>query len=116
LRTTWLKINILKSDVSKAADQITFLSRSVREQQNARDELVCLRMLAYPEYAVPSGDISALRAKSIHLDAGINSHYLYRVSKYLEDRYGLAQSLPYQLMKWDQNEYEARRFSASTSL
>ena len=110
------KINILKSDVSRASNQITFLSRSVREQQNAREELVCLRMLAYPEYAVPSGDVSALRARSIHLDAGINSHHLYRVSHYLEEKYGLAQSLPNQLMKWDQNEYEAKKFSASTSL
>jgi len=109
------KINLLKSSVSNTAEQSSFLSRSVREGQNARDELVCLRMLAYPEYAVPSGDISALRAWSINLDAGINSHYLYKIFLFLEEKYGVAQSLPYQLMSWDQDEYEARKFSVSFS-
>jgi len=107
------KININKSRMSNTHEETSFLSRSVREQQNAREELVCLRMLAYPEYAVPSGDVSALRAWSIATDAGINSTYLYRVYSILKERFGVAQSLPYQLMSWDPTEYEARKISAS---
>lgn len=111
----WL-INLKKSNYSMKEENVSFLSRTVRERQNARDELVCLRMLMYPEYDVLSGDISALRAQSICLDAGINSHYLYLVYQYLKEKYGLAQSLPYQLRSWDPNEYEARRLSASENM
>lgn len=109
-------INTSKSAVSRREENVSFLSRTVREKQNARDELTCLRMLLYPEYDVPSGDISALRAQSISLDAGINSHYLYLIYIYLKEKYGLATSLPYQLRFWDPNEYEARKVSASENM
>jgi hypothetical protein len=109
-------INIQKSDLARREEYVTFLSRTVRDKQNARDELTCLRMLAYPEYEVPSGDISTLRAQSICLDAGINSHYLFQIYTYLKKKYGSASSLPHYLTKWDEAEYEALKVSASEIL
>nr|QPL17800.1 RdRp [Pistacia cryptic virus] len=106
-------INTAKSAVSRRDENISFLSRTVRERQNTRDELTCLRMLMYPEYNVLSGDVSATRAKSIYLDAGINSHYLYVIYRYLKERYGIAQALPFEQRRWDPIEYEARKVSAS---
>nr|UZZ64748.1 RNA-dependent RNA polymerase [Camellia cryptic virus 1]UZZ64749.1 RNA-dependent RNA polymerase [Camellia cryptic virus 1]UZZ64750.1 RNA-dependent RNA polymerase [Camellia cryptic virus 1] len=107
------KINIEKSEVSRKNENVSFLSRTVKEYQNARNELACLRMLMYPEYEVVSGDISALRAKSICRDAGINSRYLFEIFIYLKEKYGLAESLPFHLKVWDPTEFEARRISAS---
>nr|WNN27076.1 putative RNA-dependent RNA polymerase [Morus alba cryptic virus 2] len=102
-------INLQKSDVSSQAEGTTFLSRTVREQQHARDELVCLRMLKFPEYPVLDGAISTLRAFSISRDAGIESHYLYKIYKYLLVRYGKAESLPFNQRNWNPLEYESLR-------
>lgn len=107
------EINIQKSAVSRRSDHVTFLSRTVRESQNSRDELVCLRMLKYPEYPVTSGAISALRAKSIERDAGVSSRYLFDIFQYLKEKYGVAESLPFNLKMWDPIEFEARRISVS---
>lgn len=102
-------ISTLKSEVSMTAEATSFLSRTVREKQNARDALVCLRMLMFPEYEVKDGSISALRAKSIAIDAGINSPLLYDIYVYLSRKYGVATSLPDHLKVWDPIEYETRR-------
>eukprot|EP00262_Sarcandra_glabra_P006575 TRINITY_DN18911_c0_g1_i1.p1 TRINITY_DN18911_c0_g1~~TRINITY_DN18911_c0_g1_i1.p1 ORF type:complete len:478 (-),score=14.48 TRINITY_DN18911_c0_g1_i1:88-1521(-) len=107
------KINLDKSEVSRKEEEVTFLSRSVREGQNFRDELVCLRMLMYPEYDVQSGDISALRAKSIFRDSGVHSRFLFEIFMYLKEKYGIAEELPFHLKVWDPTEYEARKISAS---
>ena len=115
LEHNWL-ININKSSISHEAEGITFLSRKVREMQHARDELVCLRMLKFPEYEVESGAMSTLRAFSIHHDAGINSHYLYKIYKFLLHRYGKADSLPLNQRNWDPVEYESLRIPYSQSL
>ncbi|ABB04855.1 putative RNA dependent RNA polymerse [Raphanus sativus cryptic virus 2] len=106
-------INTLKSEVSREGRLTTFLSRSIRDKQNYRDEFVCLRMLVYPEYEVEDGSISALRAKSIYVDAGIHSQYLYHVFLYLKQKYGLANTLPHNLRTWDPTEHEALRASYS---
>jgi len=106
-------INVLKSSVSRSAEATSFLSRTVREHQNARDTLTCLRMLMFPEYEVPDGATSALRAKSIATDAGINSPLLYDIYVYLKIKYGVADSLPFHLKVWDPIEYEARRLPYS---
>jgi hypothetical protein len=102
-------INLLKSSISNEAEGTTFLSRKVRERHHARDELVCLRMLKFPEYEVESPSMSTLRALSIHHDAGINSYYLYKVYKYLFNRHGQADSLPLNQRNWDPLEYESLR-------
>lgn len=110
------KINIDKSNVSSESGSISFLSRSVRERQNTREELVCLRMLLYPEYEIPSGDVSTLRAKSIYFDAGLHSKYLFRIFEFLNFKYGIAESLPSNLKVWDPLEFETRRLSISETL
>nr|QZN83648.1 RNA-dependent RNA polymerase [Fragaria chiloensis cryptic virus] len=107
-------INIAKSAVSHEAEGVSFLSRKVREHCHARDELLCLRMLKFPEYVVESGAMSTLRAHSIHQDAGINSRYLYSIYKYLLHRYGKADSLPLNQQNWDPLEYENLRVSYAT--
>ncbi|QED42892.1 unknown, partial [Lomandra cryptic virus 1] len=107
----WI-INTAKSSVSRKREGVSFLSRSVRESQNYREELTCLRMLLYPEYEVKSGDISALRAKSIMVDAGPHSQYLFDIFIYLKEKYGIAQELPFNLKVWDPLEYEACKTSA----
>ncbi|DAZ87288.1 TPA_asm: RNA-dependent RNA polymerase [Arceuthobium sichuanense virus 5] len=104
-------INTLKSEVSRRKETTTFLSRTVREGQNARDELTCLRMLVYPEYDVARGSLSTLRAKSISRDAGINSHFLFKIYRYLQERYGCDQELPSHHQSWDPIEFDLRRYS-----
>ncbi|CDL67777.1 RNA dependent RNA polymerase [Arhar cryptic virus-I] len=106
-------INVDKSDVSRIAEAVTFLSRNVREMSHARDELTCLRMLKYPEYPVESGAVSTLRALSISKDAGLNSHYLYKIYKFLDIKYGKADSLPLHHKSWDPLEYESLRLPYS---
>ncbi|UYL83187.1 MAG: RNA-dependent RNA polymerase [Allium deltapartitivirus] len=103
------ELNLSKSDVSSRSEQVTFLSRQVRERQHARDELTCLRMLKYPEYPVEDGSVSTLRAYSIMKDSGLNSHYLYKIYKFLDFKYGKAPFLPLKHKNWDPLEYESLR-------
>nr|CAH2618893.1 RNA-dependent RNA polymerase [Yunnan larch deltapartitivirus]CAI5383967.1 RNA-dependent RNA polymerase [Yunnan larch deltapartitivirus] len=105
-----------KSAISSEAEQTTFLSRTVREGQNFRDTLTCLRMLKYPEYPVPCGAISTLRAYSIAKDSGLSSNLLTKIFQYLESKYGMAQTLPLNLQRWDPNEYELLRQPHSSIL
>ncbi|KAF3782951.1 hypothetical protein EJ110_NYTH20265 [Nymphaea thermarum] len=56
------KLNTAKS-ASGRKEWTNFLSRPVRELQNARDELTCLRMFKYPEYHMRYGDDADLPAK-----------------------------------------------------
>ncbi|ABZ10945.1 RNA-dependent RNA polymerase [Rose cryptic virus 1] len=107
-------INIAKSAISREAEGVSFLSRKVREMCHARDELICLRMLKFPEYIVETGAMSTLRAFSIHKDAGIHSRYLYQIYKFLLHRYGKADSLPLNQQNWDPIEYENLRVSYAT--
>lgn len=109
-------LNKLKSEISSKEEQTTFLSRTVREGQNFRDSLTCLRMLKYPEYPVPSGDISTLRAYSIAKDSGLSSVLLRDIYLYLDRKYGMAQVLPLNLQRWDPLEYELLRQSFSEQL
>lgn len=95
------QLNGLKSLISTVAEQTVFLSRTVKEGQNFRDTLTCLRMLKYPEYPVPCGSISTLRAFSIAKDSGLSSALLTQIYQYLESKYGMAQSLPLNFQRWD---------------
>ncbi|DAZ87291.1 TPA_asm: RNA-dependent RNA polymerase [Arceuthobium sichuanense virus 6] len=106
-------INLDKSECSNRAGGVSFLSRTVRERQHARNELTSLRMLKFPEYAVENGAISTLRALSISRDAGINSHYLFKIYKFLNIKYGKADSLPLNQRNWDPLEYESLRLPYS---
>lgn len=107
-------LSAAKSSFSRRAEGTTFLSRTVREGQNTREDLTCLRMLLFPEFPVESGAMSALRAKSIFIDAGSNSEKLYAVFKYLKNKYGVADALPDEFKAWNLIEYEARKVSYST--
>lgn len=102
-------INIEKSMVANRAEDVGFLSRTVREQQHTRDELVCLRMLMYPEYKIDSGDISTARAYSIFRDSGVKSRYLFNIYRSLNIKYGKAESLPLKLRSWNPLEFELLR-------
>nr|CAH2618912.1 RNA-dependent RNA polymerase [Conifer deltapartitivirus]CAI5383868.1 RNA-dependent RNA polymerase [Conifer deltapartitivirus] len=110
------ELNASKSDVSNKLENISFLSRTVKEGQNARDELLCLRMLQYPEYPVHDGAISALRAESIYQDSGVTSQYLPQISLFLTRKYGKAHNLPRELARWDLIQYEMLRASVSELL
>nr|CAH2618890.1 RNA-dependent RNA polymerase [Subalpine fir deltapartitivirus]CAI5383990.1 RNA-dependent RNA polymerase [Subalpine fir deltapartitivirus] len=110
------QLKLEKSLISSEAEQTTFLSRTVREGQNFRDTLTCLRMLKYPEYPVPTGDISTLRAFSIAKDSGLSSTLLTKIFQYLQCKHGMAQTLPLNLQRWDPFEYELLRQSFSTTL
>ncbi|UFK61914.1 RNA-dependent RNA polymerase [Silvergrass cryptic virus 1] len=107
------KLNASKSSMSMKQEGVTFLSRTVREGQNRREELACLRMLMYPEYPVESGDLSALRAFSIMNDSGLHSSYFLKIFQLLKENHGIAASLPNHLKIWDPKEYEARKVSYS---
>nr|CAH2618888.1 RNA-dependent RNA polymerase [Port Orford cedar deltapartitivirus]CAI5383888.1 RNA-dependent RNA polymerase [Port Orford cedar deltapartitivirus] len=110
------ELNATKSDVSNRAEGINFLSRTVRAGQNYRDELTALRMAKYPEHPVLEGRISTLRVESILLDSGLNSHNLFRIFKYLEQKYGKAENLPRQLARWNPLEYESLRLSYDSTM
>jgi hypothetical protein len=107
-------LSAAKSSFSRRAEGTTFLSRTVREGQNTREDLTCLRMLLFPEFPVQSGALSALRAKSIFHDAGSNSETLLTVYLYLKTKYGVADDLPDEFKAWNLIEYEARKVSYST--
>nr|CAH2618954.1 RNA-dependent RNA polymerase [Japanese plum-yew deltapartitivirus]CAI5383965.1 RNA-dependent RNA polymerase [Japanese plum-yew deltapartitivirus] len=107
---TW-ELNATKSDVSNQAEGVNFLSRTVREGQNARDELTALRMAKYPEYPVLEGSISTIRVEAINLDSGLTSQQLFKVFQYLERKYGKAPNLPRELSRWDPVEHESLRLS-----
>ncbi|QRG29177.1 putative RdRp [Alloteropsis cryptic virus 1] len=106
-------INLDKSRVSNQIREIGFLSREVRELQHNRDELVCLRMLKFPEYEVENGGVSTLRAYSIFRDAGVQSRYLFKIYKSLNIKYGKAEFLPLKQRNWNPIEYELLRQSRS---
>jgi hypothetical protein len=108
------KLSAQKSSVSDKAEGVTFLSRTVREGQNYRDTITCLRMLLFPEYPVEDGKLSALRAKSILADSGTHSDLLFNITEYLIAEHGILDSLPDQFRPWDLVEYEARKVSVST--
>lgn len=108
----WI-LNLSKSDVSKKNEHISFLSRTVRDRQNFREELACLRMLIYPEHPVNEGALSALRAQSIYQDAGYSSQYLFKIIMYLKSKYGMLLTLPVEHQRWSELEFEARRSTAA---
>nr|CAH2618880.1 RNA-dependent RNA polymerase [Interrupted club-moss deltapartitivirus]CAI5383908.1 RNA-dependent RNA polymerase [Interrupted club-moss deltapartitivirus] len=103
------ELNADKTRVSSTPEEVEFLSRGIREGINLRDTLTCLRMLLYPEYEVTDGAISTLRAQSILFDSGLQSSLLFKVSQYLEMKFGVAKELPLQQQKWDIIEYESLR-------
>nr|UZZ64760.1 RNA-dependent RNA polymerase [Camellia cryptic virus 1] len=110
------KINIEKSEVSRKNENISFVSRTVKEYQNARNELACLRMFMYPESEVVYGDIYHERAKSICRESGTNARYTVKIAIYLKAKYGLDECLPTHVKVWDPSEWEARRISESESM
>lgn len=82
--------NIEKTEYSRIPEMVSFLGRSYKGGLNVRDLKRCLRLLVFPEYPVPSGRISAYRAKSIAEDCGGISDLLNRVAARLKRQYGLA--------------------------
>ncbi|BAV93048.1 putative RNA-dependent RNA polymerase [Pepper cryptic virus 2] len=85
------KLNPAKTDVSLYPENVTFLGRTMYGGINQRDLKRCLRLLIFPEFPVPSGEISAYRAVSIAQDAGGTSEVLNSIAKRLRRQYGVAE-------------------------
>ena len=84
-------INPNKTEYSRTPEFISFLGRTSRGGFNTRELEKCLRLLIFPEHPVPSGRISAYRARSINEDSGFTSDYIQTVARRLRRRYGIAE-------------------------
>ncbi|UTQ50855.1 MAG: RNA-dependent RNA polymerase [Plant associated deltapartitivirus 6] len=84
------KLNPAKTEVSMYPEYVTFLGRTMYGGINQRDLKRCLRLLIFPEFPVPSGEISAYRAVSIAKDAGGTSDVLNQIATRLRRKYGVA--------------------------
>ncbi|DAZ87294.1 TPA_asm: RNA-dependent RNA polymerase [Arceuthobium sichuanense virus 7] len=79
-----------KTEYSTVPELVTFLGRTSKGGLNTRNLKKCIRLLAFPEYPVDSGRISAYRARAISKDAGSLSAILNKVASRLKSTYGLA--------------------------
>lgn len=84
------KINASKTEYSRSPEFVSFLGRTTRGGLNVRELDKCLKLLIFPEHRVPSGRISAYRAKSINEDCGYLSNYIRVIAHRLKRKYGIA--------------------------
>ncbi|QED42872.1 ORF1 [Dactylorhiza cryptic virus 2] len=84
----WI-LNPDKTETSRMPEYVTFLGRTTYGGLNTRNLKKCIRLLAFPEFPVESGRISAFRAQSIAHDAGNTSQLLNDTARRLRRNYGV---------------------------
>jgi hypothetical protein len=93
-----------KCKFGQSGASVDFLSRTLIGGDQARDINRVERLAIYPEYEVPSGKISAYRARSLWEDCNYGSEILGFAASYLERTYGIPS--PEEVPKWTLKFYE----------
>jgi hypothetical protein len=103
----WI-LNPNKCPVGNTGSTVPFLQRYLKFGDQARDVDRVERLAMYPEYEITDPQISSFRARALWADCNYESNILSFATEYLEQKYGVPETVPSRYLNFLNTLYESK--------